>query len=263
VTADHKAIAAWVETATPTSIYAFTTSDADVLTANPSPDDIFSFLQALNYKRTIGQYATTQTAVYPNNIYAIVAIMGYACGQNSGLANSSFTLKFKEEVGIATEPLTSSQVTIIEGKNGNLYLSYGNSYELFEQGKMVNGDFFDEVLNIDMLVNEIQLSVMDLLVANPKIPQTDEGNTQIMRTIGLACEESVNMGFLAPGTWNGPNVLNLKTGDVLPKGYVIQSPPMSQQSAADRALRKASPIYVCVKEAGAVHSLVIGVYVDR
>lgn len=263
VTADHKAIAAWAETASPSSIYAFTSNDSDIITVAGSPPDLFTYLKALDYKRTIGQYSTTQGAVYPNNIYAICAIMGYACGQNSGLANSAFTLKFKEETGIAVEPLTTAQIGYAEGKNANLYLSYGNFYNVFEQGKMVNGDFFDEVINLDMLVNNIQLSVMDLLYGNPKIPQTDDGVTQIMRVINLACAEAATVGFLAPGVWTGPEVMNVKYGDTLPLGYQVQAQAVAEQSVADRALRKSPPIYVCIKEAGAVHSVLIGVYVNR
>lgn len=260
---DHQAIAAWVESAEPPSLYAYTTDDSDVMAVTASPPGIFEYLKTLSYSRTIGQYATTQGAVYPNNIYAIVAIVGYACGQNSGLAGSAFTLKFKEEVGIATEPLTATQRGYVENQNGNLYLSYGNYYQWFEQGKMANGYFFDEKINLDMLVNNIQLNVSDLLNSTPKVPQTEEGVTQIVHVINQACEQAVDIGFLAPGVWTGNNLLNLSTGDTLPKGYLVQTQPLSEQSTADREARKSPNIYVAIKEAGAMHSVIIGVYVNR
>jgi hypothetical protein len=263
VAADHKEIAAYIETATPSSLYGFTTSDADCIAAAPSPDNIFGYLKALDYKRTFGQYATTQDAVYPNNIYAICGIVGYACGQNTGLANSAFTLKFKEEAGVATEPLTTTMVGYIEGKNGNVYLSYGSFYNVFEQGVMfADGWFFDQMINIDMLVNNIQLSVMDLLASNPKVPQTDSGVTQIIGVINSACDQAVNIGFLAAGVWDGVNILNLYHGDVLPKGYICQAQTVASQSAADRAARKAPPIYLAIKPAGAIHSVIIGIYMS-
>ena len=263
VYADHIACAAYIESATPPSLYAFTTSDADVLTGTASPPDIFTYLKSLNYSRTIGQYATTQGAVYPNNIYAICAIVGYAMGQNSGLAMSAFTLKFKQEIGIAVEPMTSSTLSILEGNNGNVYLSYGNYYTIFEQGKMSNGSFFDEKINLDMLVNNMQLTIMDLLYQNPKIPQTDAGVTQLIHACNLACEEAVRVGFLGPGTWTGRNILNLKTDDPLPKGYLVQAEALATQSQADREARESVPLYVAIKEAGAVHSVLVGVYVNR
>lgn len=261
--ADHVACAAYIETATPSSVYAYTTSDADCLTGTASPPDIFTYLKSLGYSRSIGQYATTQTAVYPNNIYAIVAIMGYACGQNSGLANSAFTLKFKQETGIAIEPLTSSQVTIIEGNYGNLYLEYADYYTIFEQGRMADGTFFDERINLDMFANNLQLTIMDLLYQNPKIPQTDAGVTQLIQACNEACDEAVRIGFLGPGTWTGPNVLNLKYDDPLPAGYLVQAEALSTQTQADREARKSVPLYIAIKESGAVHSVLVGVYVNR
>lgn len=261
--ADHVACAAYIETATPSSVYAYTTSDADCLTGTASPPDIFTYLKSLGYSRSIGQYATTQTAVYPNNIYAIVAIMGYACGQNSGLANSAFTLKFKQETGIAIEPLSSSNINVIEGNNGNLYLEYANYYTIFEQGRMANGTFFDERINLDMFTNNLQLTIMDLLYQNPKIPQTDAGVTQLIQACNEACDEAVRIGFLGPGTWTGPNILNLKHDDPLPAGYLVQAEALSTQTQADREARKSVPLYIAIKESGAVHSVLVGVYVNR
>jgi len=261
--ADHVACAAYIETATPSSVYAYTTSDADCLTGTASPPDIFTYLKSLGYSRSIGQYATTQTAVYPNNIYAIVAIMGYACGQNSGLANSAFTLKFKQETGIAIEPLSSSNINVIEGNNGNLYLEYANYYTIFEQGRMANGTFFDERINLDMFTNNLQLTLMDLLYQNPKIPQTDAGVTQLIQACNEACDEAVRIGFLGPGTWTGPNILNLKYDDPLPAGYLVQAEALSTQTQADREARKSVPLYIAIKESGAVHSVLVGVYVNR
>ncbi len=261
--ADHIACAAYIESVTPSSVYAYNTSDAGVLTGDESPPDIFTYLKSLDYSRSIGQYATTQGAVYPNNIYGIVAIMGYACGQNSGLANSAFTLKFKQEVGIAVEPLTSTEIGILEGNNGNVYLEYANYYTIFEQGKMADGTFFDERINLDMFVNNLQLTIMDLLYQNPKIPQTDAGVTQLIQACNEACDEAVRVGFLGPGTWTGPNVLNLKTDDPLPAGYLVQAEALSTQSQADREARESVPLYIAIKEAGAVHSVLIGVYVNR
>ncbi len=260
---DHIACAAYIETVDPSSVYAFNTSDADCLTGVASPPDIFTYLKSLNYARTIGQYTTTQGPVYPNNIYGIVAIMGYACGQNSGLANSAFTLKFKQEVGIAIEPLSSTQINVIEGNNGNVYLEYANYYTIFEQGRMANGSFFDERINIDMLVNNLQLTIMDLLYQNPKIPQTDSGVTQLIEACNEACDESLRIGFLGPGTWTGANILNLKKDDPLPNGYLVQAPALSTQTQADREARKSVPLYIAIKEAGAVHSVLVGVYVNR
>jgi hypothetical protein len=251
---DHLAIAAYIETATPASTYFGTTADADVPTA--TEDNVLLTLKGLLYTRTFMQYSTT-------SLYAICGAMGYAMGQNTGLNGSAYTLKFKNEVGVAVEPLTGTQVLNIEGANGNLYLNYGYYYNIFEQGVSSSGRFFDEVLNLDMLANNIQLNIMDVLYQNSKVPQTDEGVLQLIHACNQACDLAVDIGFLAPGLWTGVTVLNLKKGDTLPNGYLVQAPAISTQSDADRQARKSPPLYIAIKEAGAIHSVLIGVYVNR
>jgi len=125
------------------------------------------------------------------------------------------------------------------------------------------GRFFDEVLNLDMLANNIQLNIMDVLYQNPKVPQTDAGVLQLIRACNSACDTAVNIGFIAPGVWTGVPVLNLTTDQTLPKGYLVQAPAISTQTQADRAARKSPPLYIAIKEAGAIHSVIIGVYVNR
>lgn len=251
---DHLDCAAWAEAAVPTSIYAFTTDDADCITN--ATDDIFSVLKGADYSRTIGQYST-------DDPYAICAIMGYAMGANTGLANSAYTLMFKGEVGILVEQLTQTQVGYLDGKHANEYLSYGNYYNIFQKGVMANGVDFSEILNMDMLRNDIQLSIMDLLYGTPKIPQTDVGQTMLLHACNICCQAAVTRGFLGAGTWTGVTVLNVKNGDMLPLGYVCQSASYASQSQADREANKSMPIYICIKLSGIVKSVVIGIYVNR
>lgn len=253
IKSDHVAIAEWVEAAIPSSVYAYTTADSDCIT--PAETDIGTELKDDGYRRSIGQYSTDQLAM--------VAIMGYAMGANTGLANSAYTLKFKGQVGIAVMDITQTQLGYLNSKNLNCYVNYGNYYNIFTEGVMADGTFFDEVLNLDMLRNDVQLNVMDLLYQNPKIPQTDPGQLQFLLACNQACDLAVNRGFVASGKWNGVQILNLNYGDILTRGYICQSESYSEQSQADRDARKAMPIYIAIKLAGAVHSIVIGVYVNR
>lgn len=261
VDADHLALAGWAQTADPVAVYFYSTSDAAVL--GNSGGNIATTMKASNFDRVFGMYNTTQTGLFPNNIYAAAAAMGVSAGLNTGLANSYYTMKFKQLVGIGTEPLTISQITTLESLNINLYLSYANAYTFLEQGTMANGQFFDEIINLDMLVSAIQFSVMNLLVGNPAIPQTDPGETQLIQAVNQACESSRLIGFLAGGVWDGVQILKLLPGQTIPLGYLSQAPPYSTQTQSDRQARKAMPIYTAIIEAGAVHSVLIGVYVQR
>lgn len=261
LTADHIAIAAWIQANIPNSFYFYDTSDASALSGIAG--NVFSTLAALSYTRVLGIYSTTQSGAFPNNIYAGAAIMGIAMGMNNGLVNSAYTLKFKQLVGVAPEPLALSQVTVIEGNNGNLYLTYAGGYKWLEQGVVPSGQFFDEILNLDMLSSAIQIGIINLLFDNPKIPQTDAGETQLIHAVNQACETARQLGFIAAGVWEGDVIIALNPGQPLPSGYLAQAYPYSTQLQADRIARKAMPIYVAIIEAGAVHSVLIGVFVQR
>lgn len=261
VTADHTAIAAWAEAAAPQCCYFYNTADATVL--NNTAGNVMLTLQAAKYSRTFGIYSTTQSGAFPGNAYIAAAAMGSAMGLNTGLANSMFTMKFKQLAGNGFESLTQTQITNIEAANGNLYLSYGNTYTWLEQGTQANGQYLDEVLNLDMLASDLQYSVANLLISQPSIPHTNAGQAQLIAAVNAACERAVTRGFIAPGVWNGQTVLGLTAGTSLPKGYLVQSESFSKQSAGDRQARKAMPIYVTFVEAGAMHSVTIGVYLQR
>lgn len=251
---DHIALTAWAQTASPPSFYFFTTSDAEVPLATVG--NVFDVNKGFMYSRSLGQYST-------DNPYAVAAIMGYAMGQNTGLNNSAYTLKFKNEIGIATEDIDPTQISNIEGNNGNVYLSYGNYYNIFEQGVVPSGQFFDEILGLDILAANIQISVMNVLYTLPKVPLTDPGMTRIITAINQACQQSVDIGFLAPGVWTGLPILNLNTNDTLSKGFLVQVPAVSTLTDAEREARVTPHFYVAIKEAGAAHSVLIGVYVNR
>jgi hypothetical protein len=253
VKADILAIAGYIETATPHSAFFYTTADADVL--SNTAGNVFGTMKGLLYKRSIGMYSTT--------VNAIASIMGYAMGANNGTRNSAYTLAYKTMPGVVTENLTNTQVTNIKANNGNLYLSRGGQYNVFEQGHVANGTSFDELINLDKLANDIQLSVMDALYQAPKIPQIEAGVTQLINAISEPCRQAVNVGFIAPGLWKGQSILNLKNGDVLQEGFLIQAESINSQTQADRDARKAPYIYVAIKLAGAIEFVVIRVDVNR
>jgi len=252
---DHEAVAAYVEalgTEQPT-MYLFQTSDTDVL--NAASGNIFETLAAQGYRRTFGQYST--------QAYAIAGTIGYPMGQVSNLANSYFTLMFKEFTGVTPENITSAQVENIKESNGNVYLERGGGRLGVESATMFSGAYFDEILFLDKLVDDINVNVGDLLYQSPRIPQTENGMAQLRTVIAAACDKSVSIGLIQPGTWTGASLLSLNTGDYLPAGYLIQSDSIAGQDVNDRNARIAPPIYVAVKLGGAIQSVLITVNVNR
>jgi hypothetical protein len=259
--ADHLAISQWAASALPQSMYKFASGTANIATG--ATGNLFSQLKTLAISRSFGIYSTTQNGLYPNNIYAGVAAMGRAMGLNTGLANSFFNMMYKNLVGIAPEPIDDNTKAIIEGNFGNVYVGVANAYQWLETGTVFSGQWYDEVLNFDMLASDYQYSTIDLLISQASIPQDNAGQTQLLGTIDQCNSRAATRGFLAGGTWLGVQILNLNTGDPLPLGYRSQSPAASTQSPSDKAARKALPIYVAILEAGAIQSVLIGVYPQR
>ena len=66
-------------------------------------------------------------------------------------------------------------------------------------------------------------------------------------------DQAVTNGLIAPGVWTGGPLGELSSGDTLTKGYYAYIQQMAQQAQADRQKRKAPPVQVACKLAGAIH----------
>lgn len=273
--ADHEAIAAFIEGASPQSLYFVSSGEATI--GNGTSPNLLTVLQDASYRRTFSVYSTTQSGAYPSNAYAAAAIMGIAMGRNTGTAGSYFDVMFKTVADVGAEPLSQTQVNAIcgainrstPGFNGNVVVSYNNgSYTWLQQGVMASGVFFDEVLFLDMLAAAIQINVANLFVSQNSIPITEAGETLVKSVVAQACDASREIGFISPaGTWTGNAIGTgsgaITTGQALPKGYALYSQPVASQSASNRAARIMPPITVALVEAQSGHSLTVSVDVQR
>jgi len=246
-TKDEQVLAAGViEASINKHVLACTTQEAGALVAVVT-NDLASQLQALGYRRTMTQYSAT-------NPYAAVSALARILTTNYTAANTVITLKFKLEPGVVAETLSSSQATVLENKNCNVFVNYNNDTAILQEGVMANGSFVDEIMGTDWLAVTIQRDVYNLLYTSlTKIPQTDDGQNLLMTAVEAVCAQGVVNGLLAPGIWNSGGFGQLKQGDFLPKGYYIYSPSFNLQAPADRAARRSMPIQVAAKLAGAIH----------
>ncbi len=252
------ACAAYMEAITPNSVFAFTTSDAGVL--DTENGGIFKQLKDKQYRRSFGQYSTK----HPD---AVAAIIGWAMGAMTGTVNSAFTLAYKMETGVETENASSAfpsrSVDAIKENYGNVYINRGSYYDLFEDGTLFDGTWFDELIFLDKYQNDMQLGLMDVLYQNNKVAQTESGMTTLKDAVKVVCDDMNRVGFVSAGVWKGNAILGLAAGDTLPNGYLIQSEPIDEQAQADRDARKAPPIYVSLKLAGAIHHVTVQCDVNR
>lgn len=252
------AVQEYVEACTPSTMFAFTTAEE---TAKADDGGIFGTIKSKGYRRIIGQYSTAHKD-------AICAAIGWAMGaMSASTINSAFTLAYKREVGVQAEnymqTFTSNDLNNIKKNYGNVYVNRGNFYDVFEEGRVGDGSWFDEIIYLDKFKNDMQLGIMDLLVNADKVPQTEAGMGRIKTAIKEVCDDMNRIGFIKEGVWKGEELMALEYGKVLPGGYLIQSEPISEQAQAERDARNAPPIYVSLKLAGAIHHVTIQVDVNR
>jgi hypothetical protein len=254
--ADVLAVAAVIEADGVSRIYGHTTQATNALDADFTTD-ILSQLKAAKYARTFGQYSSASP-------YAAASLFGRAFTVNFNGNNTTITLKFKQEPGIAAETLTQSQANALQGKNANVFVNYNNDTAVIQEGVMCNGDFIDERHGLDWLQNYVQTNLYNLLfTSTTKIPQTDAGVTRLLSNVEQSMNQAVTNGLVAPGIWNGGEIGQLAAGDTLTKGYYVYAPAVATQAQSDREARKAPVIQVACKLAGAVHFADVEINVVR
>jgi hypothetical protein len=238
--------AQYIEANATSRIFGVTTMDPGVLDPVITTD-IASKLKDLELKRTFVQFSSSSP-------YAATSLFARASTVNFNANRSTITLKFKQEPSVVAEELTKTQAATLKAKHCNVFAKYQNLTAIIQEGVMANGYYFDEVHGTDWLQNKLQEDVWNLLyTSTTKIPQTDDGMHQIVTVLNASMAAAVNNGLVAPGVWTGPAIGQLKYGDTMNYGYYVYAPLMASQSQADREARKAPPIQIAAKLAGAIH----------
>lgn len=244
--ADAVAVAKLIEAQSPSRIFGYTVQDGEA-TDPQSTTDIAATLSSANLGRSLTQYSGT-------DLYAAASLMGRAFSVNFNGNNTTITLKFKQEPGITAEFLTPTKAKALKAKNCNVFVNYNNDTAIIQEGVMCNGDFIDERHGLDWLQNFLQTNLYNkLYTSTTKVPQTDAGNTSLLANVEASMDQAVDNGLIAPGVWNGGPIGHLATGDMLTKGYYVWMDSIDTQAQSDREARKAVPIQVACKLAGAVH----------
>jgi len=256
VDSDHLAIAAYIEADTFPHLYGLTTSEGAAL-ITPDTTSIGAQLKALGYNRTGFQWSSSDP-------FAICSAFGKLLTINFLANNTMLTLMWKQEPGVLAENLTSGQSASLDANNYIYFANFNNNTAIIVNGTVASGHYFDEIIGVDWLANYIQTNIYNLLYTTPtKIPQTDAGMHQLATQIQVSCEAGVNNGLLAAGTWNSAGFGQLKTGDFMPKGFYIFTPPIASQSQGARSARISVPFQIAAKLAGAVHDVSIALTVNQ
>ena len=254
--AEHLAVAAFIEGSSKARRYGITIQNAAVLDP-ASETDLGSMLKKARYRRTSWIYSS-------HNPYAVCSMFARAFAVNFSGNRTTITLMYKQMPGVVYEELTETQAQALAAKNGNVYVLYDNDTAILQYGVNADGTYFDELHGADWLADAIQVALYNLLYqSQSKIPQTDEGVAMLVNAAQRVLDEAVNNGFVAPGIWNADGFGTLKRGDRLDSGYYVYIGSVDDQDQSEREQRKAPPMQIAIKLAGAIHTADVIVNINR
>ena len=179
-------------------------------------------------------------------------------------SNTTSTMHLKDLVGITADPtMTQTQLNLCQDCGADAYVNIAGVAKTFTSG--VNG-YFDQVYNRCWFLGALEVAGFNALAkVSTKVPQTEPGMTILKGAYRLVCERGIRNGYMAPGAWNSAD----RFGDVEAMlrnieevGYYIYSLPVNQQAQTEREARRAPLVQIAIKEAGAIHSSNVMVYIN-
>lgn len=209
-------------------------------------------------------YSHGDNAAQNARIFA-AAYLSKAMSVNYSGSNTTMTMNLKDLAGIEAD--TNISETIL-GQCASVGADCFPSIEGLAKviSNAQGGMYFDQVLNQIWFVNTIQREVFNTIATvRTKILQTDAGLEMITKTIRQVCKQAVTNGYIAPGTWNSAEFFGAYDDfyrNIEEFGFYIYHMPVAEQLQSERQQRKAPAYQIAAKEAGAVHSANILIYLE-
>lgn len=275
-------LSAWVlaEQSTNTYFYYAESTDPNVLNTDET-SSIFADLFAQQSTRTAGDWnspVSDGSSNFTNYLsVASASVFSNSAKQLNNGQNVLINPDSKPRALIQASIVTSTQQAELTRKRVNNFspLAVGASSptveDIYREGYCFANDIWQDVrIGTDWWANAIQLSVLNLKLQSKRIPQTVQGQTQVVAAIDAPCQQAVRNGLLAPGQVSEvvkDQIISI-TGNsqfsgFLPQGYLIYPLPLSTLSESDRIARKLPIFYVWGKGSGAVNSIVIRGFLDQ
>jgi hypothetical protein len=194
----------------------------------------------------------------------LAAYAGRALSTNFDGSNTTSTMHLKNLVGIAGDLyLTQTYLDFCTAGGIDTYPSLQGVAKVFCSGA---NNYFDQVYNLGWFVGALQVAGFNYLAqSQTKVPQTEPGMTGLKGAYRAVCQQAVANAYLAPGQWNSSTTFGNQAdflANISNAGYYMYSQPVSQQSQANREARQAPLVQIAAKEAGAIQSSDLIIYVN-
>lgn len=215
---------------------------------------------------TTAGFRHTFTPVHATDGYAGNALAKHFAAVNYSADLSTITGEFKKSPGVTAEDLTDTAYSnmILPTTNAVFYTVVDNQGSV-DVGRWLNtkthsafGEFIDDVVNLDAMVNYLTTALYNALANTPtKLQQTPVGQAVLLGTCRQVCQQFIANGYLGPRNYIDPD-------DGVEKytiGFEILTKPedILDLSEADRNARKSAPIRIRIFRAGAIHMVQVDV----
>ena len=251
-----KAASTLVQSMAPARMFFLHSSKSEALN---SSDSLFSNVQAnFNTKtlyHSIADQAPLFAAAYASKLFSV----------NYNASNTCLTMNLKDLSGVTVDSSISEAILQQCATVGcDVYVSVEGLPKVMSNRQ---GSYYaDQVQNSIWFANTIQREVFNTLASTrTKVAQTEAGMQIITNSISTVCQQAVTNGYLAPGKWNSADTFGNYEDfvrNIEENGYYIYHQPVAEQSQTEREARKAPMYQIAGKEAGAVHSANILIYVE-
>jgi hypothetical protein len=240
--------------------YIVSTDAADV-----APGGSIDLLRSGSFTQTRGLLYEDATSLGVNALDFAAAYASLLQSVDFDGSDTAITMHLKQLATINPDPnIDSDDLAAAQMAGADCYISIQGDSGCFISGANL---FSDDIQGRLWLAGALGVAGFNYLAqSNTKIPQTEQGMTGLKGAYRGVLEQAVVNGFSAPGSWTSSttfgNQIDLVTC-VAQRGYYIYSAPVASQLQADRVARKAPLVQIALKEAGAIQSSSVVVYINQ
>lgn len=229
--------------------------------ASVEEDGLLDLLRQGGYTQSRGLfYGGTDTQA----LGMMAAYAGRGLSVNFNGSNTTITMHLKDLATVLPDPsMTQTLLNKCKAAGADVYVSLQGVAKVFCSG---TNQFFDQIYNLQWFVGALQVAGFNFLAQSAtKVPQTESGMDGLKSAYRNVCNRAVANGYSAPGEWNSSTTFGNQAdflANIQQFGFYIFSGAIGKQSQADREERKAPLVQIALKEAGAIHSSTVVVYVN-
>ena len=215
---------------------------------------------------TLAGYRHAFTSSHATDAYSGNALAKHFAAVNYSADLSTITGEFKKSPGVIAEDIdaTSYANMQLDTVKSTFYTVVDNQGST-DVGRWLNtfthssyGEFIDDVVNLDAMINYLTTALYNSLTGNPtKLAQTPVGQAVLLGATRHVCQQFVDNGYLGPRNYTDPD----DGIDKFTVGFEILTKPedILDLSDADRSARKSAPIRIRIFRAGAIHAVDVNI----